>query len=320
MAAMPFAKFRDEVLSIYRAAREPGTWRIMRRALELLAATGLRTTRDLTPATIARFVGNCRGAGLSDVSADSYLRSVSASCTYAAKMGYVRASPFTIVHGWGLDPVPPELPAYLTLGELARLMVELDRSATDWRGQRLRALVALVAHTGLRRGEALHLQVSDVDLATGFLRVARRRLRHRAKTRASAAPVPIPGPLEDVLAAWLPRTGSEWCFPNVSRTGPWTGGAYGSRPNDELSAAGRRAGIKRVNWRMLRHSFATHSPRWGLDPIRLKQVLRHTTLRTQEIYIHPDHEGLRDAVRHVHFPVPASPAGAQELQIATPPR
>jgi integrase len=309
MSAMAWARFRDEVLSIYRSARRPTTWRIMRRALDLLGRTGIRTTRDLTPATVARFVAIAREQGLSDVTIDSYLRSVSASCTYAARMAYLRVSPFAVVKGWGLDAEPPELPAYLTLRELARLLRELDRGATDWRGRRLRALVATVAHTGLRRGEALHLKAADVDLASGFLKVARRRLGHRAKTRASVAPVPIPGPLESILAAWLPEAACEWCFPNATRTGPWTGGPRGARPNDALAEACRRAGVPRANWRMLRHSFATHAPTWGLDPIRLKQVLRHTTLRTQEVYIHPDHANLRDAVRRVHFPAP-TPAPA----------
>ncbi len=305
MPSIAFDRFRAEFLDLYRAARARKTWAKARQALGELSRLEPppRSTKDLTPGLIARFVGASRERGRADTTTDSLLRSIAAACSYAAKMGYVRASPFAqFAGGWGLDTEPAEVPRHLSLAELAGLMDHLRRDRETWHARRLYALAATVAYTGLRRSEALHLGLADVDLASGFLSVPRRRLTHRAKTRASAAPVPIPPPLVPILLAWMPEAGPAWLFPGATRKGPWTGGPPGRKPLDMLKAAGKAAGIRGpVTFQALRHSFGTHAGVWGLDPIRLKQVLRHTTLRTQRHYIHPDAANLRDAVKAVRF-------------------
>ena len=63
------------------------------------------------------------------------------------------------------------------------------------------APTATIAYTGLRRDEALTLKAEDVSLATGLLAVSDRT---RRKTAISAAPVPIPPELAQILATWLP--------------------------------------------------------------------------------------------------------------------
>lgn len=306
MPAIAFDRFVREYLSVRAASRRKGTVGKDRQALRELGALGLRSTRDLTPEAIGRFIAASRATGRSDVTTDGLVRAIAAACTYAVKLGHLRVSPFEVVDCWGLDTEPAEeVVRYLTLPQLGRLLGTLERGATDWRGRRLYALVATVAYTGIRRSEALHLRREDVDLRRGFLRIPKRRLSHRAKTRASAALVPIPSPLRAVLIDWRRRNRSPWLFPGVTGRGPWTGGSPGFKPLDELKAAAREAGLGRVTFLMLRHSFATHAPRWGIDAIRLKQILRHTTIRTQRHYVHPDEEGLRDAVRRVRFDPPA---------------
>jgi len=110
-----------------------------------------------------------------------------------------------------------------------------------------------------------------------------------------------PPPLAPILEAWLPRCGSDWLFPGVRLQRPWTGGSPGEKPLDQLQAAGREIGLEAVTFQMLRHTFATHAASWGIGPIHLKQILRHTTLRTQRHYIHEDPEGLRRAADRVRF-------------------
>ena len=64
-----------------------------------------------------------------------------------------------------------DLPADMVeLVEEVRAVLELLRvRARDWPGLRLYALCMTVAFTGLRRNEALHLKVEDVDLAERLL-------------------------------------------------------------------------------------------------------------------------------------------------------
>ena len=55
-------------------------------------------------------------------------------------------------------------------------------------GDRLRPLLVLVATTGLRRGEALGLRWSDLDLDGGSVRVARNLLRTSAGLHLDSEP------------------------------------------------------------------------------------------------------------------------------------
>jgi integrase len=75
-------------------------------------------------------------------------------------------------------------------------------------GSRQRALVVLLAGTGLRIGEALGLQVGDVDFLRGGLRVERQRDGRTneltdPKTRSSVRTVPLGRVVVDELAAHL---------------------------------------------------------------------------------------------------------------------
>lgn len=73
--------------------------------------------------------------------------------------------------------VPP--PRILTDDELTRLMAACGRVSPDYpeRGKFLAPLVGLLASTGLRSGEALHLDCGDVELTTGVLHIRRTKFR-----------------------------------------------------------------------------------------------------------------------------------------------
>lgn len=297
--AIPFEPFRDEILAFYRTCRAKATWAKARQAFREIEALEPRTTADLTPGLVARFVESRRGRG--DASTIGLLNCLRVACRYATRMGWLAVSPFAVVADWGLDAEPRDIPRHLSMAEVARLLEHVEAGRESWTGGRLQALVATLAYTGLRRGEALHLRAEDIDLERGFLWVPKRRLAWKAKTSRSAAPVPIPTPLAPILADWIPRSESPWLFPGVTRIGPWTGGAPGWRPYDALAAAGKAAGVGHVNFMVLRHTWATHAPSWGLGEIQVKQVLRHTTIRTQRHYIHADLENLRRAVRRIDY-------------------
>lgn len=299
MPAIGFARFRVEIEAIYRETRAKRTADQVRQIGRELAGVGARSTRDLTPATVARWIATRTGGN--PVTTKSLLGVVRAVCTYAAGMGYVRCHPFEVLPIW-IDAEPEEVPRHLARAEVARLLAHLEAEATTWTGARLHALAATVAYTGVRRGEALNLRVEDLDLPSGLLRVARRRRRWRPKTKKSAAILPVPDRLRPTLEHWAGRCGSPWLFPGVKLRGPWTGGPPGKRPLDALRRAGIDAGIGPVNFQVLRHSWATHAGYWGLSDLDVKQQLRHTTIRTaRDHYIHPDIANLAEKVQGISY-------------------
>lgn len=296
-APIPWARFAEEVLALYRATRAPKTAKKMAQVLrEFAAHAGPTGTADLTPEAVAGFsVALERGRHPNTVAGLlSYLRR---ACSYAASRGG-GPSPFSAwdgfvrwVPGQGARPIAPA-----KIGRvLAHLGARANASEVDGR---LHAWAATLAYTGVRRDEALFLRAEDVDLMAGMIRV-RRRLKRPTARRS----VPIPVPLAEILAAWMPRREGPNAFPN-SRGKPWSGGAPGYRPIDRMRAAGEACGVKGFTPSALRHSFATACATcWNVPPATLQKLMGHTDLRTtMKYYVHLEEAHLIAAARGIAFP------------------
>ncbi|MHB8736259.1 MAG: hypothetical protein ACYC6M_13240, partial [Terriglobales bacterium] len=125
----------------------------------------------------------------------------------------------------------------------------------------------------------------------------------RPKTLASSAELPIVGPLADVLRTWIHRCGSDWLFPGKRLLGPWTGGMPGTKAIDCVKAAGERAGVPGLTILSIRKTVGTNAKRWGLSPLELQALLRHTNLETQKFYDEKDVEILRPGVEKIQYRV-----------------
>jgi integrase len=255
----------------------------MQHILSLVAELGVQTTAGLTTELAARFVAErARTVNANTIRGDlSYL---SAACSFAVEEGWLDHVPkFRRVRP---RRVKPTAKMCHSIEEIALVLAHLAQSAESWTGHRLYALTAVIAYTGLRRDEALTLMVEDVLLAAGLLTISDRQ---RRKTEKSAAVVPIPPELREILRMWLPRCASPWVFPGIRRKGPWTGGACGERACDRIAEAGRELGIAGLTLMSLRHTWATHARRsWGFSDIEVATVLRHSSPATQAWYVHDD--------------------------------
>ncbi|HKM54167.1 MAG TPA: hypothetical protein VJY33_12225, partial [Isosphaeraceae bacterium] len=94
--AIPFDRFRDELLRLYDPPhRAAATRRQIRSVLDLVTALGVKTTADLTSAMVARFI-EARPPGQSPRTLQSYLRVLRGICNNAVINGYLRISPFAL--------------------------------------------------------------------------------------------------------------------------------------------------------------------------------------------------------------------------------
>lgn len=304
MKAISIQSLRARLLPLYvPPVRAAATHGAMRRVLDRLCGMkGVTKTSHLSQATIARYIAERSEAVCANtiVGELGYLK---AACAWSVDEGYLARSPFRGKRGGPADwirPEPPRRKPYQSIAELSRVLQHLRDRATDWTGRRLYTLAALVALTGLRRDEALHAQLQDLELGNTILRV----MGHtRLKTAASAAPVPMCDELSGIVADWLPDAGPVWLFPGERRAGPWTGGMPGRKPLDRLKAAGTAAGVDGLTFQSLRHSWATHAESaWGLSDALIKRILRHTTERTsREHYRHADLANLASSVRSIGY-------------------
>jgi integrase/recombinase XerD len=195
-----------------------------------------------------------------------------------------------------LPPLPAKekkLPQIMTEGEIERLVAACggDRPL-DLRD---RALFELAYGCGLRASEACGLRISDLDPTGGILRSRGKGDKDRI--------LPYLGVVRARMEEWL--TGGR---PALSRDGEdlifLTKSGSPLRREDFwriLRRRGRRAHIPscRLFPHVLRHSFATHLIRRGMDLRTLQELLGHASIATTERYMGFDQE-LRDVYDRFH--------------------
>ena len=160
--------------------------------------------------------------------------------------------------------------------------------------------------TGLRRGELLGLKWEDLDLERGDLRVKRQIARINGevveaplKTKNAYRTLPLAKDTIDVLNQQKKKVGScPWVFP-----GP-TGGPMS--PDSVLHMLHRvlkRAGLPRVRFHDLRHTFATLALQNGVDVKTVSGMLGHYSAGfTLDTYAHVTTSAQRqaaEAMEHV---------------------
>ena len=190
--------------------------------------------------------------------------------------------------------VPRTLPRPLSLQDVTKILDACGDG--DVSGLRDRAIMETLYGAGLRISELVGLDVDDVDLDEGSVRVVGKGDKQRI--------VPLGRFAVAAVAAYLTRARPSLA---VGRTGPalFLNGR-GSRLTRQgtaliLKKAARRAGIKkRVTPHMLRHSFATHVLEGGADVRVVQELLGHAVLSTTQIYTLVTDERLRDEYFSAH--------------------
>ncbi|HON33932.1 MAG: site-specific tyrosine recombinase/integron integrase [Thermovirgaceae bacterium] len=186
-----------------------------------------------------------------------------------------------------------KLPKVLTEGEVDRLLEACE--GDDPLSLRDRAIVEVGYGCGLRAGEIASLDLTDVGLHTGLIRLRGKGDKERV--------VPLVGKVKARVERYLSSgrgllggSGGGKFF--LSRSG------RPLRREDVwriIRKRGEKAGISRsrLHPHILRHSFATHLLRRGMDLRVLQELLGHSSIMTTEKYTHFDVE-LRDVYDKSH--------------------
>lgn len=173
---------------------------------------------------------------------------------------------------------------------------------------RLYALWAVALSMGLRRGEALGLQWSDVDLDAE--RITIRRALHRVdgqlklenvKTEGSVAVLPVPKPLVPILTNHRRRqrlaAGSAWRDTGLVFTTPLGGASEPRNVNRMFHSLCEKADVPQLRVHDLRHSCATLLFTMGVQPATVQKILRHSSITvTTGTYVEVIEAVQRDAL------------------------
>ena len=181
---------------------------------------------------------------------------------------------------------------FLDFAEADRL---LDAADPPWH-----TMILVALRTGLRRGELIALRWEDVDVIGGKLIV-------RQSATRGIIDVPKSGHGREValshqaLRALKAHRHLRGEFVFCREDGRMLN--QDELP-ERLYAVCRKAGLRKVGWHVLRHTFASHLVMRG-EPLKsVQELLGHASITTTMRYAHLSPNVRRDAVNHLDAPAP----------------
>jgi integrase/recombinase XerD len=186
------------------------------------------------------------------------------------------------------------LPHYLNGADLERLLAAPD-AATPL-GLRDRAMLQLVYASGLRVSELIGVELNDLNLGLGFIRVTGKGNKQRLVPMGQSAI----GAIEDYLTGGRPAIlkgrASRYLFV-TGRGTKMTRQAFWKL----LAQHGKACGLfHNLSPHVLRHTFATHLLEGGADLRSVQTMLGHADIGTTQIYTHVARGRLRAVVDKHH--------------------
>jgi integrase/recombinase XerC len=251
-----------------------------------------------------------------------FLASASAGCgaaSIARKLSALRSfyrflvreglSPSNPARGVASPRLPRKLPEVLPEDEVAALVEAPERAvhgggpaAGGGRAPALllrdRAFLELLYASGLRVSELTSLDLGDVDLAQGLVRVLGKRRKERV--------VPVGSLARQALRRWLDEgrpalADGGACAPRAlflnHRGGRLTARSVARRLDRAVLASGLP---RHVHPHVLRHCFATHLLGNGADLRAIQEMLGHASLSTTQRYTHLDWKRLAEVYDRAH--------------------
>jgi integrase len=256
---------------------------------------------NLRPSDVEKLILALRSVMLSDSTIRQIYTVLRLGLDGAVRDGLLARNPATSVQRPG---VARKEAAHLDPQRVTQLLVAAE-------GSRYHTALLLIATTGLRRGEALALRWSDVDLDAGVLRV--RETVQRIEGKLSTGEVKTDRsrrtiPLSPAIVALLRRHRVTQLEERMRAANQWaeTGLVFTTElgsvvePRNLLrvvEAAAKRIGLDGVGAHTLRHSAATAWLEAGVHIKQVSDLLGHSSVAiTGDVYGHGSDQSARAAV------------------------
>ncbi|WCN36859.1 site-specific tyrosine recombinase XerD [Aneurinibacillus uraniidurans] len=190
--------------------------------------------------------------------------------------------------------IEKKLPQVLSVTEVETLLNGPDAHIPT--GMRDKAMLELLYATGIRVSELVSLNLSDVNLAMGFVKCFGKGSKERIIPLGRLAIENVRGYIERSRPLLKKRGSDEALFLNhhgrrLSRQGFWKIiKKYAQVANSN----------KEVTPHTLRHSFATHLLENGADLRSVQEMLGHADISTTQIYTHVTKTRLKEVYAKAH--------------------
>lgn len=194
-----------------------------------------------------------------------------------------------------MPKIDQKLPSVLSVAEVDKL-ISMPESG-KLQGKRDIALLELLYGTGMRVSELIGLNMDDVHLSMGFVRVFGKGGKERIVPLGGGAINACTSYIREARPDFISKTkGTDAFLVNMrggrlTRQGCWK----------IIKGYAVKAGIqKELTPHILRHSFATHLIENGADIRAVQEMLGHSDISTTQIYTHVSKARLKDVYVKYH--------------------
>lgn len=247
---------------------------------------------QITPLDLRKYVSALHEAGYAKSSVSRRLASMRSYFRFCQRESLCDSNPAKPLRNPRRER---KLPHFLTGSEIGKLLSAPPKG--EPMGLRDRAMLETLYSAGLRVSELVGVNLSDLDLQDGLVRVRGKGKRERLAPLGSFAVkairawlrkrIPAKGlSQEEASAVFLNKFGKRLTTRSVARM---------------LEKYLLLTGLdQRTSPHTLRHSFATHLLDRGADIRSVQELLGHKSLVTTQIYTHVSTAGLKKAYEKAH--------------------
>ena len=258
-----------------------------------LRAHHTRSFGAVTRNLLRAYLGTLLEEGLTRKSVARKIASLRSFFRYAKRRKLVSSNPtLTIVS----PKLEKRLPSYLDESSTKRLFDSVDTTSPI--GRRNAAVLELFYSTGIRLSELIGLDVEDIDIVQGVVKVTGKGSKQRIVPVGRRAMQAVRAYLTDraaVLAAQGRKEQSAlFLTPKGERLYPE------AVIRMVKSSIGRISELEKRSPHVLRHTFATHLLNRGADLRAVKELLGHESLSTTQVYTHVSTEQMKKIYRQSH--------------------
>lgn len=247
--------------------------------------------QDLSPQLVRSYLGDLYFNNLAKASISRRLAAWRSFYRYLGREGLVADNPLSNVASLKLEK---KLPTFLFVDDCKALM-EAPKSDSPL-SLRDRAILETLYSSGIRVGEMMGLDIDDLNMVRGELRVMGKGSKERLAPLGSYAKTALVNYLERARPVLAKNSLDKALFVNNS--------------GHRLSDRSIRKIIKKyavglgfqgnISPHTLRHTFATHLLDSGADLRAVQEMLGHKNLSTTQIYTHLTKERLREVYLKHH--------------------
>jgi len=240
--------------------------------------------------TVNGYISYLIDKGKSSATISRCIASLKSLYAFAISRGQKDGNPVVGIH---VEKAEKKLPQILT-GKEVELLLEQPK-CTDLKGYRDKAMLELLYATGIRVSELINLNVSDVNIAGGFIKCGSGG-KVRIIPLYPAAIRALEKYIESVRPKMVADPGEESLFVNVSgermsRQGFWK----------IIKHYQEKAQIdKDITPHTLRHSFAAHLLENGADLRSIQEMLGHSDISSTQVYAQLVKQNLKSVYNKYH--------------------